>query len=223
MAVQQVRRLAARVALVVTERGAASPRYSILAGRHRAEQVIDRSRFICTVAPTATVEEAQLFIREVGREFADATHNCWAFVVGAPGSSDRIGLSDDGEPHGTAGRPMFTVLQHSGVGDITAVVTRYYGGTKLGTGGLVKAYSGAVQLALDAAPRTMRITRTDVRVRVGYPAISAVQQLLPTFEAEVADETFGVDVVFRLRCPAERAQDLRRAIADATRGQAEFS
>jgi uncharacterized YigZ family protein len=119
-------------------------RYPIPSARHRVEQVIDRSRFICTVAPVSTVDEAQIFVREVQREFADATHNCWAYVVGAPGSSDRIGLSDDGEPHGTAGRPMFTVLQHADVGDVAAVVTRYYGGIKLGTGGLVKAYSGAV-------------------------------------------------------------------------------
>lgn len=207
----------------VTDRVVPSPRYPILAGRHRTEQVIDRSRFLCTVAPVATVQDAQAFIREIGREFPDATHNCWAYVVGAPGSSDRIGLSDDGEPHGTAGRPMFTVLQHSGMGDIAAVVTRYYGGTKLGTGGLVKAYGGAVQHALDTAPRTMRITRTEVVVRVAYTAISAVQQMLPTFEAEIVDENFGVDVLFRLRCPEERALALRQALADATRGQAEFS
>ena len=200
-----------------------SPRYPIPAGRHRAEQVIDRSRFICTIAPTATVEDAQVFIREIGREFPDATHNCWAYVIGAPGSSDRIGMSDDGEPHGTAGRPMLTVLQHCGLGDIAAVVTRYYGGTKLGTGGLVKAYSGSVQQALQDAPRTMRITRTELVVRVAYSAITSVQQLLPVFEAEVVDENFGVDVMFRLRCPEERAPELRRAIADATRGQAEFS
>ena len=207
----------------MTDRVVPSPRYPIPAGRHRAEQVIDRSRFICTIASVATVDDAQSFIRDIGREFADATHNCWAYVVGAPGSGDRIGMSDDGEPHGTAGRPMLTVLQHCGLGDIAAVVTRYYGGTKLGTGGLVKAYSSSVQQALQDAPRTMRITRTEFVVRVAYSAITSVQQLLPTFEAEVIDENFGVDVMFRLRCPEERAAELRRAIADATRGQAEFT
>lgn len=197
-------------------------RYPIPSARHRVEQVIDRSRFICTVAPVSTVDEAQTFVREVQREFADATHNCWAYVVGAPGSSDRIGLSDDGEPHGTAGRPMFTVLQHADVGDVAAVVTRYYGGIKLGTGGLVKAYSGAVQQALESLPRAMRVTRVELVVRVGYAAIAAVQQLLPTFEADVIDETFGVDVRFHLRCPAEHDEGLRRALQDATRGQAIF-
>ncbi len=121
-----------------------SPRYAIPAARHDVEQVIDRSRFLCTVAPTSTVEDAQAFVRDIAHEYPDATHHCWAYVIGAPGSSDRIGLSDDGEPHGTAGRPMLTVLQHCGMGDIAAVVSRYYGGVKLGTGGLVKAYGGAV-------------------------------------------------------------------------------
>ena len=208
---------------IVADRVAPSPRYPIPAGQHRAEQVIDRSRFICTIAPTATVDEAQNFIRAISREFKDATHNCWAYVIGTPGSTDRIGMSDDGEPHGTAGRPMLTVLQHCGLGDIAAVVTRYYGGTKLGTGGLVKAYSGSVQHALQDAPRAMRITRTEFVVRVAYSAITSIQQLLPTFEAEVLEEDFGVDVMYRLRCPEERGPGLRRAIADATRGQAEFT
>jgi uncharacterized YigZ family protein len=189
---------------------------------HRVEQVIDRSRFICTVAPVSSVDEAQAFVRTVQREFPDATHNCWAYVVGAPGSTDRIGLSDDGEPHGTAGRPMFTVLQHAGVGDIAAVVTRYFGGVKLGTGGLVKAYGGAVQHALETLPRTMRVARVELSLRVGYAAISAIQQMLPSFEAEVVAEDFGVVVQFRLRCPEEHADGLRRALLDATRGQAEF-
>lgn len=182
--------------------------------------VIDRSRFVCTIAPTATVDEAQAFIRDVGREFPDATHNCWAYVVGAPGSTDRIGLSDDGEPHGTAGRPMFTVLQHAGVGDIAAVVTRYFGGVKLGTGGLVKAYGGAVQHALETLPRALRVTRVELTARVGYAAISAVQQMLSNFEADILAEDFGVDVTFQLRCPEEHADGLRRALLDATRGQA---
>lgn len=186
------------------------------------EQVIDRSRFICTVAPVATVDAAQAFVRSVQHEFPDATHNCWAYVVGAPGSSDRIGLSDDGEPHGTAGRPMFTVLQHCGVGDIAAVVTRYYGGIKLGTGGLVKAYSGAVQQALETMAREERVTRVTATIQVSYAAISAIQQLLPTFDADVLDEQFAVDVSFVVRCPEEHVDALRRAVMDATRGQGQL-
>src|SRR6185437_606076 len=104
------------------------------------------------IARVSTPDEAQLLVRELDVEFSDATHNCWAYVAGPPGSTSRVGMSDAGEPHGTAGRPMLTVLLHSGVGEIAAVVTRYYGGTKLGTGGLVKAYGGSVQLALESLP-----------------------------------------------------------------------
>ena len=151
-------------------------RYPVPAARHRVEECIQRSRFICTVQRAITPEAAQAFIKEMNVEFADATHNCWAYVAGPPGSSDRIGMSDDGEPHGTAGRPMLTVLVHGGVGEITAVVTRYYGGTKLGTGGLVKAYGGVVQLALATLPREERVDLVSVQVTVGYPNIAAMQR-----------------------------------------------
>lgn len=206
----------------VSEQRVPTPRYAIPAARHSAEQVIDRSRFLCLIAPVSTVDEAQAFVREIAHALPDATHHCWAYVIGPPGSSDRIGLSDDGEPHGTAGRPMLTVLQHCGLGDIAAVVSRYYGGVKLGTGGLVKAYGGVVQLALESAPRALHVVRCDLTVRVGYPAIDSLQHILPTFEADLVDQTFGVDVCIQLRCPEEHVVGLRRALMDATRGQVVF-
>ena len=100
---------------------------------HRAEETIHRSRFIVTIARVTSPEEAKAFIEEVRTEHAQATHNCWAFVAGSPGSTAHVGASDDGEPKGTAGRPMLTVLLHCGVGEIAAVVTRYFGGILLGT------------------------------------------------------------------------------------------
>jgi len=132
-------------------------RYPVPAADHRVEQTIERSRFVCTVRRVDSPGAAQSFIREMSAEFADASHNCWAYVAGPPGSTNVIGMSDAGEPHGTAGRPMLTVLLHSGVGEIAAVVTRYFGGTKLGTGGLVKAYGGIVQLALESLPLAERV------------------------------------------------------------------
>ncbi len=172
------------------------------------------------MARVQSSEEAQAFIKAMNVEFSDATHNCWAYVVGAPGSTDRAGMSDDGEPHGTAGRPMLTVLLHSGLGEIAAVVTRYYGGTKLGTGGLVKAYSGAVQEALVALPRAERVDSVDVTVRVGYGAIGALQQLLPEYDAELLTQRFEVDAVFSVRVPRIRLAAMERAIQNTTRGTA---
>jgi uncharacterized YigZ family protein len=199
----------------------AAARYPVPGRRHRAEQSIDRSRFVCTVERVETPEAAQAFVREMNGEFADATHNCWAYVCGPPGSTGRVGMSDAGEPHGTAGRPMLTVLLHSGLGDVAAVVTRYYGGVKLGTGGLVKAYGGTVQLALATLPRAERVEWAALAVAVGYASVSAVQLLLPSFEAEITGQDYGERVRYALRVPAPNAAALRAALLDATRGQAE--
>ena len=197
-------------------------RYDIPVAQHRVEQTIDRSRFICTIAPVDSTEAAQGFVRAMNAEFAVATHNCWAYVIGAPGSTDRIGMSDDGEPHGTAGRPMLTVLLHSGVGDIAAVVTRYYGGTKLGTGGLVKAYGGTVALALQSLSRKPRVDWVHADVTVSYASIGALALLWPQFDIEVLRETYEADARFSVRIPEELVEAARAAILDATRGQALF-
>ena len=199
-----------------------SVRYVVPRERHRVEQVIDRSRFICTVERVQSVEQAQAFIKAMHAEFADATHNCWAYVVGAPGSTDRIGMSDDGEPHGTAGRPMLTVLQHCGLGEIAAVVTRYYGGTKLGTGGLVKAYGGAVQEALVALPTIVRVETVVATFDVGYAQVGAVQQLLPTLEAEVLAQDFAEQATFTVKLPRSEAPALAVAVGNLTRGAGGF-
>ena len=196
-------------------------RYPIPAARHRVELTIDRSRFLCTVVHAATTEDAQQFMRDMNAEFPDATHNCWAYVIGAPGSTGQVGMSDDGEPHGTAGRPMLTVLLHSGLGDIAAVVTRWFGGTKLGTGGLVKAYSGAVQLALESLPRAERVELVEGSLRVGYADISAMQQLFPQFEVQVIDYRYETDVQYMMKLPRERLGAFREAVQNATRGQSQ--
>ncbi|MEO7102570.1 MAG: YigZ family protein [Gemmatimonadaceae bacterium] len=197
-------------------------RYMVAAGRHRAEQSIQRSRFICTLERVRDAGEAQAFVRAMNVEFADATHNCWAYVAGAPGSTNVVGMSDDGEPHGTAGRPMLTVLLHSGIGEIAAVVTRYYGGTKLGTGGLVKAYGGTVQLALESVPQVERVDYVNVSVSIAYPSITAIQQAIAELGADVVEENYGVDVCYRLRVPRSRVDELSVIVANATRGEGTF-
>jgi len=197
-----------------------SQRYPIPAARHRVEEEILRSRFITTVGPAPTVEEARAFIAAVQAEFADANHNCWAYVVGAPGSSGQIGLSDDGEPHGTAGRPMLTVLLHSGVGDLVAVVTRYFGGTLLGKGGLVKAYSGGVQAALQTLPLIEKVPKAMITAVLEYGALTGMRRLLPQYEAEVLDEEFAADITVRILLPEAHAEAFCAALVDLTHGQA---
>jgi uncharacterized YigZ family protein len=197
-------------------------RYSVPGTRHRVEQVIERSRFICTIQRTDSPAAAQAFIKEMNSELADASHNCWAYVAGPPGSTNFIGMSDAGEPHGTAGRPMLTVLLHSNIGEIGAVVTRYYGGVKLGTGGLVKAYGGTVQLALETLPTIERVDYVDVEISIAYPSIVLVQQAIAALEVEVVREDYGVNVRYQLRVPRANVDRLRMAVADSTRGEGEF-
>lgn len=202
--------------------GEKSLRYLVPAGRHSSALVIDRSRFLCTIERVRSVEEAQQFIREMSANYSDATHNCWAYVVGAPGSTDRIGLSDDGEPHGTAGRPMLTVLAHSGIGEIAAVVTRWYGGIKLGTGGLVKAYSGAVQEALLSLPTVERVETATVAFEAPYNNLGAIQQLLPAVGGEVVEQEFGASVKLRIRLPLDQLHTLESEVQNLMRGAAIF-
>jgi uncharacterized YigZ family protein len=195
--------------------------YRIPAGEHRTRDEISRSRFVTTLAPAPTVGAAHAFVARVRAEFPDATHHCWAFVVGPPGSTGHVGLSDDGEPHGTAGRPMLTALLHAGVGDVAAVVTRYYGGTKLGTGGLARAYGGGVAGALATLPTVERVTWVRLRAVVGYDAVTAVQQLVAAHGGRVAGESYAADVRYDLDLPDGAADAFARALRDATRGRAQ--
>lgn len=195
-------------------------RYRIPAATHRVEDEIKRSRFITTLAHAPSLDAARAFIAVVRSEFADASHHCWAYVVGPPGSTSQIGLSDDGEPHGSAGRPMLNVLLHAGIGDIAAVVTRYFGGTLLGVGGLVRAYAGGVQLALATLPTVERVPTTLLEVMIEYTAVTPFQRLLPGFEVTVLAQEFGVDASYRLKLPSSAVAGFTAALSELTNGQA---
>lgn len=170
--------------------------------RHRGETTIKGSRFIVTMAHTPDAAQARDFIKAIKQEFPDATHNCWAYQCGPPGDSARVGLSDDGEPSGTAGRPMYTVLLHSGVGEIAAVVTRYFGGTKLGTGGLVKAYTQLVQQGLASLPLKEKIHTTTLAFSLEYAAIRLFKRLLVEFNGTMLDEQFAEKASFIVAVPS---------------------
>lgn len=195
-------------------------RYPVPASRHRVEETIKRSRFITTMARVESPEEARAFVAEIKEEYPDATHNCWAFAAGPPGDTAHVGMSDDGEPHGTAGKPMLTVLLHGGVGELAAVVTRYFGGIKLGTGGLVRAYSGMVQLGLETLPTVERVDTVDVEALMPYNAVTLFKRMLSDHEVEVLEERFGTDAGFLLRLPQERLQRFGLALDELTSGQA---
>ncbi len=182
--------------------------------------MISRSRFIATLAPAPDEARVVAFLAAVRGEFPDATHNCFAYVVGPPGSTRQVGMSDDGEPHGTAGRPMLHTLLHSGIGDVAAVVTRYYGGTKLGKGGLGRAYSGGVQEALASLPTVVRVFRIGVVIEVAYAHLDPLKRLLEQLEAEVEKEGYGETVILEIQLPEAHLDALAQQVADLSAGRA---
>ena len=170
------------------------------------------------MAHAATEEEAKTFISAIKHEFPDATHKCWAFVAGPPGDTARVGMSDDGEPHGTAGKPILSVLLHSDIGEIVAVVTRYFGGTKLGTGGLVRAYSGSVKNALAGLAVKEKREVISLTVRLDYSKINGVKQIVESFDSEIIEEKYEADVSFKIELPEQQEDRFIRAITDLTGG-----
>jgi uncharacterized YigZ family protein len=193
--------------------------YKIPAQLHRTEETIKRSRFIATVAHAFTEEDAKAFISTIKNEFPDATHNCWAYVAGPPGDTARIGMSDDGEPHGTAGKPILTVLLHSEIGEIVAVVTRYFGGIKLGTGGLVRAYSGSVKNALAGLSIKEKRDVITLTAILDYSKIIAVKQMIESFNSEIIEAKYEADVTFKIELPKNNKDSFIHAIADLTGGE----
>ncbi len=193
------------------------PEYRVLLKECNGEIEEKKSRFICAVRPVHSEKEAAEFIEATKKRYWDASHTCSAFVLGSRQEVTRC--SDDGEPGGPAGRPMLEVLLGEGLCDVAAVVTRYFGGTLLGTGGLVRAYSGAVKEALKSAERGMMRFGVKLRIGTDYNGVGKLQHLFgksgTAFEAE-----YGEAVRFVLTVPAGEADVLKKEITEATNGKA---
>jgi uncharacterized YigZ family protein len=197
-----------------------SSAYLILKSDAQAEQEIKKSRFIAYLRRVEDREAATAFLVEMRKKHPDAVHHCWAFIVGHPTGSGLMGMSDDNEPHGTAGRPMLDALKYAGVGDIAAVVVRYWGGTKLGTGGLVRAYSGTVRLALDTAELTEKEEMTFLEFQVSYAAEPPVRRLFGEFDLPEPSPNYNADgPVFTVEMPLRISAEFTERLRDITNGQ----
>jgi uncharacterized YigZ family protein len=194
-----------------------SKRYPIPARETRVEIQVLNSRFIATAVPVFTVDDARAFIARIKSEFADASHNVPAYLVGH-GSSVTAHCHDDGEPSGTAGRPALAVLQGSGLGDVAIVVTRYFGGTKLGTGGLVRAYGDAVRALLEALPRAEKVPTHTVLVVTPYPFFERVRLAIEAHHGQILAEAFAVDVTVTARFPVEHLLAFQAALQEMSNG-----
>ena len=194
-------------------------RYPIPAGVARTEFSEKNSIFIGTAGPASSVDEAEHFIRLVATEFKDASHNVWAYLIGF-GPTATLACHNDGEPGGTAGPPALAVLQGCGLGDIAVVVTRYFGGIKLGTGGLARAYGRAAREAVAALPRSERVARVTLSVEIDYHFHDGLRRALPTYEIIVQGVDYGPTVRFDLSLPVDRADEFALFAQEMTSSRA---
>ncbi|MCB0167243.1 MAG: YigZ family protein [Anaerolineae bacterium] len=198
-----------------------SQRYPIPAGEARIEHRVKNSVFIGRAAYTPTVEDAKAFIEQVKSEEPNHSHAVYAFAVGH-GASVTHGMSDAGEPSGTAGRPALAVVKGSDLGDVTVVIIRYFGGIKLGTGGLVKAYTETTQLALAELPVTEKVERQTVLVTVPYSFYESCRRLVEQHQGQIEAEDFAVEVTLTLTFIVDDLPAFADDLAEATGGQVEL-
>ncbi len=198
-----------------------SESYKIVYQGGEGEIIEKKSRFIATVRPVETPEEAAAFIDEMKKKYWNATHNCSAFVIGA--EQPVLRCSDDGEPSGTAGRPMLDVLTGAGIHNVAAVVTRYFGGTLLGTGGLVKAYTKALQEGLAQCEIITKTKGNYIRITTDYQGIGKIQYLLGQRGIPIVEAEYGANVKVSFVAATERIEELDKAVREATSARAEFA
>jgi uncharacterized YigZ family protein len=183
-----------------------------------AEIVEKKSRFIATIHPVSSEEEALAFVAQMKKKYYDARHNCWAFIVGTDNVVAKC--SDDGEPSGTAGRPMLEVLTGSGIHNIAVVVTRYFGGVLLGTGGLVRAYQGALKEALPLCKTAAQRYGVRLKIKTDYNMIGKIQYILANNNINIEASDYGADVELTALVPIEDYNRLTTEITEATSAKA---
>jgi YigZ family protein len=188
-----------------------------IANEFRHEYVVERSRFITTVYPCSTEEEAQAFIGRINKEFWDARHNCTAFALGPKQEQQRS--SDNGEPSGTAGKPMLEVLKKTGITNIAVVVTRYFGGIKLGAGGLIRAYSHSVAETLRLAPKELHTIRTELQTTIDYALYGAVERYLQDAQLHY-EASFGELITLTILVAPNDVERIQKELQDMSHGAA---
>lgn len=190
---------------------------------HRTEFTVKRSRFITSIGHTKGQDQVTLFLNNIRSEFSDARHNCFAFNAGKGNSTAQIGCSDDGEPKGTAGQPMLNVLTHSGFGEICVVVTRYFGGILLGTGGLVKAYQDGIKTALETLPSRIFEETEELSFLITPSLTNLIINICKKEKLYLSDPQYsGNNVMFKVSVPTPKLNQIKSLIIDASRGKVVF-
>lgn len=184
----------------------------------KRETLVANSKFITTLAPARSVEEARAVINRVQKEFPDATHHVTAYIIGS-GNTQVAHCSDAGEPAGSSGRPALSVLQGSGLGDVVVIITRYFGGTKLGIGGLVRAYGDAVRSVIKDLPISRKVLAHTLLLHYDYPLVDRIRKLISIHSGEVLSEDFGSVITMLAQIPVECTPAFDLDLADLTSGK----
>jgi uncharacterized YigZ family protein len=182
--------------------------YKIAANSIVDETIVSRSRFICFISPCTSHENAKAQLNNCRKLHPQASHHCYAFLTGRPDDSQGYGSSDDGEPSGTAGRPMLSVLQGSDIGELCAIVVRYFGGTKLGTGGLQRAYGGSVRQALLVLGTSIKVPMVEKRLTCDYGQIKDVLYFIEQAKGEVIQQDFAAQIELLIALPEEQVTNV---------------
>lgn len=199
------------------------PEYATIAGRCVAEIEEKKSRFIAHLAHIESEDEALAFLEEIRAEHRMARHNVYAYIVRGEGASERIRYSDDGEPQKTAGLPTLQTLQHAGLTDIACVVTRYFGGTLLGTGGLVRAYTQATQAAISESKRVTVSVCVDITLRIAYPLYDQMVRIAADYSAKTLDTQYADAVTLTLRMLEGTQEPFLAKVTELCHGQEDIT
>lgn len=198
-----------------------SCRYLIPGTTLSVEHRVKDSLFIAHISPSKSREVAEAFVDEIRQKYADATHNCFAYRIGA-GDQAEYRFDDDGEPGGSAGRPILQAIESRNVGDVTVVVTRYFGGTKLGVGGLIRAYSGAAFVTLDQIELVEIVPTKRLSISFEFNSTGIIHTILHTRSISILETKYDDKVEISVNVEDDKIEELSLALVDGTRGKVEI-
>ena len=185
-----------------------TPSYPTPADTVETETEVKKSRFIARATKAVSREEALAFVEQARSDFPDARHHCWAYLLGNPSSAATAAMNDDGEPSGTAGKPILNVLQHKGVGDVVVVVIRYFGGIKLGAGGLVRAYSGAAEAAMSILPAVQAVAMQQFTLTMDFSREQLLRHWLEQHQGVIEAIDYKAEVMLKVMVPEVSVNEL---------------
>ena len=191
--------------------------YQTLKGAVTARLEIKKSEFIAYAYPVNSREEAMFHVEQLREQYADARHHCWAYIIGDPDNTTSAGLDDDGEPNGTAGRPILNVLQHKSIGNVIIIVVRYFGGIKLGAGGLTRAYAGSAQAAVDEMTLSTYVPMVQVKILAEFATEAQCRYIVDSLNGSIDNVAYSKQVILTVTLAEADINNLKESLAVAGR------